>query len=131
MMKKLLFLISIIFIIQSCVPENDAVNTRADFIDNWTCNEYEGDFAPQTYNIEIFALGAGNRVGISGLYNQGLSFVIEAEVDGSNLFISTQTVDGLIIAGSGKLATTLNRIDLSFTVDDGSGNDFVKATCVR
>jgi len=130
-MKSIFGLFIIIILLNACTIESDPNNDREVFLGNWTCNEYQGDFAPQTYNLEIYAIGSGDRIGLAGLYNQGPSFVVVAEVSGSSLFISTQTVDGITIAGSGTIASNFDQISLNFSADDGSGNDQVKATLLR
>lgn len=132
MMIRKLSLLSILFIsLHSCVEEPDPTNAREDFLGNWTCNEYEGDFAPQTYDVEFYAIGSGSTVGIRGLYGQGVNFVIEGEVNGQSVFISTQTVGGITIAGSGTLSNSYDRIEMTFSADDGGGVDNVKATLLR
>ena len=130
-MKRLLLILISFAAIHACTPESDPDNAREDFLGDWTCNEYEGDFAPQTYNVEILASGTGKSVLIVGLYNQGSNFVLSGYVDGRTLFINTQTVDGFNIGGSGNMANSFDRIELSFTADDGSGSDNVKATLLR
>jgi hypothetical protein len=118
-------------VLNSCVDETDLSNDREDFLGFWTCNEFEGDFAPQTYTIEIYASGSGNDVRIEGLYNQGNNFIVSGEVSGQTLFIDQQTVDGITLSGSGTMKSTLDEFSLNFTANDGSGNDNVKARCIR
>ena len=115
----------------ACVEETDPNNAREDFLGNWTCNEYEGDFAPQTYNVEVLATGNGNDVVIRGLYNQGTGFDLVASVSGSNIDIPTQEEAGFIVAGFGTINNNLNRVELSFSVDEGGLVDNVKATWLR
>ena len=67
-------LLSLLLLATSCVEETDPTNAREDFLGSWTCNEYEGDFAPQTYNVDVLPNGGGNGVIIRGLYNQGNNF---------------------------------------------------------
>ena len=131
MLRKYLTLSIFTALFTSCVQETDPNNDRDIFLGNWTCNEYEGDFAPQTYNIEVDAFGAGQDVSITGLYNQGNTFVVYGRVEGSTIFISTQTIDGITISGSGNMAASFDRVDLAFTADDGSGGDDIKATWLR
>lgn len=120
-----------IFTVLGCVEETNPDNAREDFLGNWTCNEYEGDFAPQTYNVEVIATGPSNDVIIRGLYNQGPGFDIFGIVNGSSITIQNQTVDGIQIGGIGNINDNLNRVELSFTANDGSGVDDVKATWLR
>ncbi len=130
-MKRLFLLLAVIFIVQGCEVDSDPTNAREDFLGNWTCNEFEGDFAPQTYDVQVYAIGTGHQVGISGFYNQGPAFTVTGDVSGATLFISTQVVDGITIAGSGTMNANFDRVDLTFTANDGSGPDNVKANWVR
>ena len=113
----------------SCVKESDLNDNRELWIGSWTCSEIEGDFAPQTYPVEIVERVILTEVGIKGLYNQGLSFTVIAEVSGDNLVIPTQVVDDIQIAGSGSLND--EEITLYFDADDGSFADEVKAILIR
>ena len=74
----------------SCVDDSDLYDNREFWIGSWTCSEIEGDFAPQTYPVEIVERVVLTEVGIKGLYNQGLSFTVIAEISGDNLVIPTQ-----------------------------------------
>ncbi len=131
MLRKILLLSSLTLLFTACVEETDPTNAREDFLGSWTCNEYEGDFAPQTYNVDVLPNGGGNGVIIRGLYNQGNSFDLVGSVSGSTIDIPTQAEDGITIAGFGNINNNLNRVELSFTADDGSGPDQVKATWLR
>jgi hypothetical protein len=56
-MKKLILLLSIIFISLSCSSDSDSNETNADFIGKWTI-EFEKDYTPtgllyQTYNYSL------------------------------------------------------------------------------
>ena len=113
----------------SCVDDSQLYDNREFWVGSWTCSEIEGDFAPQTYPVEIVERVVLTEVGIKGLYNQGLSFTVIAEISGDNLVIPTQIVDDIQIAGSGNLEN--EEITLYFDADDGSGVDNVKAMLVR
>jgi hypothetical protein len=124
-----LFLGALLIGLVSCVDEQDLLDNREQWIGNWTCSEIEGDFAPQTYPVEIVERVVITEVGIKGLYNQGYGFSVIAEIEGNTIVIPTQTVDGIQIAGSGDLME--EEIVLYFDADDGSGTDLVKASLLR
>lgn len=130
-MRKLIAvgLLSLLFL--SCVKDDSSDYSYIDWVGMWTCNEFEGDFAPQTYDVEIVERVSNNAVSIKGLYNQGALFVVEGVVDGNALDIPLQTVDGITIAGSGNLNGTADQVNLDFMVDDGSFTDEVQARLVR
>lgn len=113
----------------SCVDEADLLDNRDQWIGSWTCSEIEGDFAPQTYPVEIVERVIITEVGIKGLYNQGFNFTVIGEINGTSIVIPTQVIDGLQIAGSGDLIN--EEIILYFNADDGSGTDQVKASMLR
>lgn len=131
MFQRILIFLLVGLVFTACVEETNPENAREDFLGNWTCNEYEGDFAPQTYNVIVQASGSGNDARVIGLYNQGSSFSLSAYVSGSTIYIENQTVDGITISGFGNINNNLDRVDMSFTADDGSGADNVKATWLR
>ena len=131
MLRKYLSLVILAALFTACVEETDPTNAREDFLGNWTCNEYEGDFAPQTYNVEVTPFGSGSQVRIYGLYNQGSSFVLSGSVSGKTIYIDNQTVDGITISGYGNINNNLDRVDVTFSANDGSGTDNVKATWLR
>ena len=131
MLQRLAIFSIFILLLNSCVEETNPENAREDFLGNWTCNEYEGDFAPQTYNVIVQPSGSGNDVRVVGLYNQGSSFSLAAYVSGSTIYIENQTVDGITITGFGNINNNLDRVDITFSADDGGGTDNVKATWLR
>ena len=131
MLRKYLSLVILAALFTACVEETDPTNAREDFLGNWTCNEYEGDFAPQTYNVEVTPFGSGSQVRIYGLYNQGSSFVLSGSVSGKTIYIDNQTVVGITISGYGNINNNLDRVDVTFSANDGSGTDNVKATWLR
>lgn len=119
------------FTIAGCVDDVPIDETREDFLGNWTCTEYEGEFAPQTYNVEVVAYGSGSAVRIYGLYNQGPGFALSGSVSGSTIFIDNQTVNNITYSGFGNINNDLDRVDLNFSAYDGSTTDDVKAAWLR
>lgn len=131
-MKKHLVVLSVLSVFfTSCVKEEDNLDTVDKWVGVWTCAEVEGDFAPQTYDIEIIGKTEGNQVSVVGLYNQGSSFFIDAEVSGDLIEIPQQTEYGITIYGDGVINTADDMITLFFTANDGAGPDNVKAILNR
>lgn len=130
-MKRALFFLATIALFTACVEETDPNNAREDFLGNWTCTEYEGDFAPQTYNVEVTPFGSDNQVLISGLYNFGPTFILGGTVSGKTLNIEYQLVSGVSISGYGNINLNLDRVDVTFTANDGGGADNVRAYWLR
>lgn len=115
----------------SCVEDTDLTSDRENFIGAWTCTEYEGDFAPQTYNVEVTANGLYDGVSIWGLYNQGSSVSLSGTVSGSTIYIDNQIINGITYTGFGTINAALNRVEVSFTANDAGISDNVKAYWLR
>jgi len=128
---RIAFLLATVFIYASCVEDNNTISVRENFIGSWTCTEYEGDFAPQTYNVEVTANGLYDGVRIWGLYNQGSSISLSGSVSGTTIYIDNQTVNSITYSGFGTINAALNRVEVSFTADDSGISDNVKARWVR
>ena len=128
---RIALLLASVLIFASCVEDNNTISDRENFIGSWTCTEYEGDFAPQTYNVEVTANGLYDGVRIWGLYNQGSSISLSGSVSGTTIYIDNQTVNGITYTGFGTINAALNRVEVSFTADDSGISDNVKARWVR
>jgi hypothetical protein len=115
----------------ACELDSDTTNDRENFIGAWTCTEYEGDFAPQTYNVEVTADGLGEGVRIWGLYNLGSSTSLTGTVSGNTIYIDNQTVSGITFSGFGNINAGFDRVEVSFTADDAGVADNVKARWLR
>ncbi len=111
--------------------EKEPAAAREDLLGTGRCNEYEGDFATQTYTIQVDAKGSGNNVNIFGFYNVGNGLPVVGEVQGSSLYIYPQTVDGIQFSGTGTMNNTLDQVEISFSANDGGGTDQVRAMWIR
>ena len=131
MIRKYISLAILLVTFTACEIDQDPTNARTDFLGQWLCSEVEGDFAPQNYAILVDPVGSESLVDIKGLYNLGPTFVVRAEVQGSGIYITTQTSNGITIAGTGSINSNLDEVTLNFTADDGSGADNVKAIWTR
>ncbi|MDX5448470.1 MAG: hypothetical protein LPK47_08860 [Bacteroidota bacterium] len=132
-MKKLILISLSLLLLSGCLPDqsSDPTNFTDDWVGQWTCNETEGDFAPQVYSVEIAPGPEMNTVILRGLYNQGNNFEIRATVGKVSIDIPTQQEDGFMVSGGGYINDNLDRIELTFTINDGSGSDNVKAYMAR
>ena len=122
-------LVAVLFLLNACVKDSLHEDARDNWVGSWTCNEIQGDFAPQSYQVEIIERIDFTHVSIKGLYNQGYGFTVDAEVEGSLIEIPTQEFDVFTISGNGSLDNDV--ITLYFAIDDGSGNDNVTAKLYR
>lgn len=116
----------------ACAPEDDdTVDFRDDFTGSWTCQETQGDFAPQSYAVSVSKVGDENEISIRGLYNQGSTFEVSAQVDGPDFTIPTQSVDGFVLSGGGSVNNSGSIVYLNFAINDGGSTDNVSANWTR
>lgn len=120
-----------VFSVVSCQKDVEEIDPRLDWVGSWTCNEVNGNFAPQVYQVEIAEYGSGDQVSLTGIYGQGSSFVVIAKVTSKSMTIPFQTVDAVNISGSGNINNDLDYINFSWIVNDGSGNDNVSGFMER
>ena len=112
----------------SCVPDTDLdQDERLNWVGEWSVTETTGEFAPQTYTVQI-SLGSSSLLLLQGLYAQGSMFALDASVSGQNFILPSQSVSGFSVSGSGTANEDFTEMNLTFTINDGSGADNVTAT---
>lgn len=126
-LHKLLIFGILGLILISCEPETDPnQDPRLDWVGFWTVNETSGEFAPQTYTIQM-SLGSGDLLVVQGLYAQGNMFALDAAVSRRNFTLPAQSANGFNVSGSGTANEGITEMNLNFTINDGSGADNVTA----
>lgn len=97
----------------------------------WSCSEDSELFGISTYQVTITRSGNVQEILLTGFYNlTGRS--VRATVDGQEIIIPSQTVDGNTISGNGTIAKDFSDIEFFFDVDDHSGViDHVSATLTK
>jgi hypothetical protein len=126
LIKFILILASTAIMVSSCVPDEDGIILRDDYLGTWDVNETAGNFAPQFYSVRISEGPGENEIFIQGLYNVP-GTQVKANVSGPVLTIPAQQTGGISFLGSGTSTLDLSRINLSFTANDGTGIDQVVA----
>jgi hypothetical protein len=122
-MRKLCLIgIFVILITTGCEKIND--NLSGDARDNisttWTCRETIKGGSQSTYLVDITKSDTQNDVVyLDNLFN--LDKKVTATMSGFSLSIPEQSVAGWVISGNGTVASGYNKINLSFTASDGSG----------
>ena len=89
----------------------------------WTCDE-QSEIYKSTAEIFTVVISADpdNPSGIIIDNFYGLNVPAKATVSGMGLIISNQTLEGgFAVSGSGTISSDYKEINLSYTVDDGSG----------
>lgn len=90
---------------------------------DWTCDEESEIFkaTSEVYTVTLSA-DADNASGIIIDNFYGLNASANANVTGMSLIIPNQNVEGgFSVSGSGTISSNFKEINLSYTVDDGSG----------
>jgi hypothetical protein len=120
-MKKLLPLLTILLlsILTSCTPEeDDDPLTAEDLAGRWSCQEQSlsGNIS---YEVDI-SKSSNDQIRINNFYKLGSGFFITVNISGQDLIIPQQTQNNVIFKGQGTILNR-NRINLSFSADDGGG----------
>lgn len=142
-MKRIIVLtvsvILVVFSFNSCEPEN---LSNAESIEGvYNCTEIYTQNDPQkqyNYAYQVQLVVSPNDINEVYIYNFSnlggninASSYATALVDGNNIILSTQTIDGHTINGSGTISSNKNRIDIQYTDDFGTGTAVATATCIR
>lgn len=117
----------------SCTPEEPIepdVDPREKFLGNWNVQEKIGGQVTGAY-LSVVSNDASNtsRIRIGNIYNLGTSSTVNALVAGNSIDISSQTVTGITILGTGLFSN--DAFVLNYTATDGSSNSSVQATYTR
>jgi hypothetical protein len=101
---------------------------------DWTCDEQSEIFkaTAEVYTVTLSA-DADNNSGVIIDNFYGLNASAKANVSGMSLIIPNQNVEGgFSVSGSGTISSNFEKINLSYTVDDGSGTvDHVTAVYTK
>lgn len=110
-------------------PFEDPAANRDRYVGIWQVTENTGINHPQFYTVNIKAGAEVDEIVIEGLYNEP-SARVEASVSGTALTIPNQNTAGINFIGDGTANTDFSQLLLTFTANDGSGNDVVEAVLV-
>lgn len=97
----------------------------------WTSSETSSLFGSTSYEVNITSdANNPNLIYLENFYNLGFSNKVTANVSGDNIVITTQTVDGYEISGSGTIIND-NSLSFSYTAYDGADTDNVTSSYAR
>lgn len=126
-LKSGVLLVFATLLVIGCEKDPDeSQNYQHDFVGRWTVVEKDGLNSPQNYTVEIVAGNDLNEIIINGFYNAP-NTAVKANLYGLSLEIPTQTTDSITFSGSGQATVDFDQITISFTANDGTGEDNVKA----
>lgn len=117
-----------IIVFASCQVDDDEIASE-DWLGTWQVRENSGNFAPQSYTVNIRRVQ--EEYILEGLYAQGSGFQLSVEINNEKLIIPPQTVDDFFTTGEGTMQSNLTSANLNFQIDDGSGVDVVSARMTR
>jgi|GEM_PF-1005916 len=123
--KVCLIILLVAAAFQSCELADELTGTAATIAKlegEWTCDE-QSEFYKSTAEVYAVTISAdadnSSGVIIDNFY--GLNVSVDANISGMSLIIPNQTVEGgFTVSGSGTISSNFEKIDLNYTVDDGS-----------
>lgn len=128
--RVFLAVLSISFIVVSCEKQNDFEDPRDNITGTWKCQEIDKN--NKTINFE--ATISKNNSDSTKIWVDNFS-ALEIKVivglGGYLLTIPQQTVDGYKISGTGSVASSYNKINWNYSIDDGGGKENFTATFTR
>lgn len=128
-MKKLLAPLMLMLVLASCTetdPLEPEVDPRDKFLGTWTVQEKIDGQVSGAYQSEvIYDPGNTSRIRINNIYNLGSQAGVTALIAGNSVDISSQTITGIIISGTGLFSG--DGFTLNYTASDGSQVNTVQA----
>jgi hypothetical protein len=117
----------------ACATEDGpTTGTRDELYGPWLVNESSAA-GPQAYTVTISQGPGTNDVLISNFHNEGAGAVARMElVTNTAVSIPEQWLPGNIrITGNGAITSNYGQINLSYSVDDGTGAEQIQSVMVR
>jgi hypothetical protein len=124
MKSKLILTISSIALLTSCQLNDNEIfsDERDNIVNTWSCKETITGGETTTYDVNITRSEEDDGiVYFDNLFQ--LSSIVDVEMNSFNLTIHEQEVAGWLLSGSGTINGDYTKISLSFSADDGSGED--------
>jgi hypothetical protein len=105
---------------------------RDNLLGTWNCKETSQSFGVTNFTIEISKSTTDTtKILIDNFYQLGNSFSVYAKINGMNLTIPSQSVDGNQISGSGTISSNYNTINWTYNVLTGTTTDHVTAVYTK
>lgn len=128
-MKKLLAPLMLMLVLASCTetdPIEPEVDPRDKFLGTWTVQEKIDGQVSGAYQSEvIYDPGNTSRIRINNIYNLGSQAGVNALIAGNSIDISSQTITGVIISGTGLFSG--DGFTLNYSANDGANVNQVQA----
>jgi hypothetical protein len=120
--------IALLVMVASCIPLDTEFT---DLEGTWGCSETSTIFGNPSYEVNITTDASNpNIIYLENFYGLGYLNTVTANVSGDYISISTQTVDGWQISGSGTINNE-NSLSFEYTAYNGADTDTVTSTYTR
>ena len=120
-------LISFTLFIVSCEVQNDNVtdDARDNITGQWKCQEFDKNNKPYGFNATISKNSSDStKIWVDNFSAFGPGIKVSVGMGGYLLTIPQQTVDGFKISGSGSVASSNNKINWTYSIDDDNDGIF-------
>jgi hypothetical protein len=88
----------------------------------WHCSEESSIFGSQEYLVDISRYAPNSdSILLDNFYNIGFGKEVIAVVNGQDIEIPNQVVDGFTISGTGYIQNSANSVSFTYTADIGGG----------
>ena len=95
---------------------------RDQIVDTWRCEETSEIFGKSAHLVDISkSLSDSSTIILDNFYNLGFGEEVVAGLNGYNINIQPQIVDGNTISGNGIITGNYRSINFDYTVDDRGG----------
>lgn len=134
MLKKIMYRIAMLAVVavgfSSCEKDEDDPNFdfRDEYVGEWNAQFDSDEFGTQTYTVTISKSSTdADQIIIANFYNLGSGESVVVNASDNDLLISSQTVKGNTIEGTGSSTVNYEQINLTYTANDGAVTDNVTA----
>jgi hypothetical protein len=106
-------------------PNDDIISSIED---TWHCSEESSLFGSQSYLVDISRYEPNSdSIVLDNFYNIGFGKEVIAVVNGQDITIPSQVVDGFTISGTGHIQNSATSISFAYTADIGGEVDYLTA----
>jgi len=119
--KVFVFIVSSIILFSSCTKEEEETSPNDNTIitGEWKCNDSEsenGIYGAQSFTIDISK--NTNNYTISNFGNLGINAEVTAQISGSSITVSEQTIDDITTHGTGTFTNNSETVNFTYYLDN-------------
>jgi hypothetical protein len=121
------FIFLILLIINSCEPLDNSDDVRDNFVGTWSASEESNN-----YEVKITKSSSDtSKIFIDNFNNMGDGTSVYAKVNGRNITIPSQDMDGSTVWGNGSITSNYKTITLTYSVKTGSETVNITAKYIK